>query len=428
MGMPPKETVGRRLRRFRQERGLTQEDVAGGRFSTAYISQIESDKRQPTKETLEHLASRLDVTTEELVTGRPGSLAPELSLLLEASRNHVYSGDASAAEIGFARVLKEAKRHDLPVLRAQAEEGLGLIERRAGRAKDAKAHYETALALRTDEPLPTHAESIVGLARCYRMLGETRYSAHILENYLNSLNGSGLTDPFALMLTHAALVTTYFSLGLFEQAASSGREAMRLEPAVQESHEVANMHINVAQVFARERRWDDAMRALERARETYAALEWHNEVARALNAEAIVLRERGDLRGARRVLEEALERLDKAPSRLEEARVLNELARVERLSGKSKRALSLLERSAPLLEESDILDRAFRERELALCAGTDFSVAEAHLRAAIELYGRAEHAQETAVTFRALGDLHRQRGDLESSVEAYMNALDSALS
>src|SRR2546425_9985918 len=61
--------LGERLRRLRVAAGLTQSDLAGGRFSKEYVSQIERGKTRPTPETLEWLAARLAVDPGYLARG-----------------------------------------------------------------------------------------------------------------------------------------------------------------------------------------------------------------------------------------------------------------------------------------------------------------------------------------------------------------------
>ena len=65
----PTKDVGERLRSLRVAAGLTQSDLAEGRFSKEYVSQIERGKTRPTAETLEWLAERLGVDPAYLGSG-----------------------------------------------------------------------------------------------------------------------------------------------------------------------------------------------------------------------------------------------------------------------------------------------------------------------------------------------------------------------
>src|SRR5918995_3194189 len=62
-------TIGERVRSLRRSAGLSQEQLAGGRFSKEYVSQIERGKARPTPETLEWIARRLDTDREFLEHG-----------------------------------------------------------------------------------------------------------------------------------------------------------------------------------------------------------------------------------------------------------------------------------------------------------------------------------------------------------------------
>src|SRR6516165_4643610 len=66
---PGSADLGERVRRLRIAAGLSQTQLAAGRFSKEYVSQIERGKTRPTTETLVWLAERLGADTEFLATG-----------------------------------------------------------------------------------------------------------------------------------------------------------------------------------------------------------------------------------------------------------------------------------------------------------------------------------------------------------------------
>src|SRR5438093_6327130 len=71
------ESIGQRLRRLRLERGLSQRELAGPGVSYAYISRIEGGQRRPSRRAIRELARRLDVSIEQLETGRRVSASEE---------------------------------------------------------------------------------------------------------------------------------------------------------------------------------------------------------------------------------------------------------------------------------------------------------------------------------------------------------------
>ena len=61
-------TLGEKLRRARQERGLTQSQVAGSKITRNMLSQIENDQAKPSVRTLEYLAAVLGVDIGRLLS------------------------------------------------------------------------------------------------------------------------------------------------------------------------------------------------------------------------------------------------------------------------------------------------------------------------------------------------------------------------
>src|SRR6266699_1340034 len=87
--------LGERVRSLRIAAGLTQTQLASGRFSKEYISQIERGKTRPTEETLHWLAERLGVDSGFLLGG-------------------ISTAERARLEVGLARAeaASEAHRED----------------------------------------------------------------------------------------------------------------------------------------------------------------------------------------------------------------------------------------------------------------------------------------------------------------------------
>jgi tetratricopeptide (TPR) repeat protein len=416
--------LGRRLKRLRLQRGLTQRALAEPHYTHAYVSTIEADRRQPSPAALAHFAAKLGVEVEELVTGRPPDLAPRLELELHDARVALSAGRCDEADETFKRIARDAKRFSLPRLQAKAQEGRALCAEREGRVERAIEHYEAAEAILFGAPSTSVADCVAGKARCFQMLGDVRYAIHLLEDFLGTLERDDLRDPDALMKAHAALVGAYFEVGLFKQAEASATRALSLAPRVENPARLAAMHMNVARVLLHKGQKADATESLKRAGDIYAQLDLRTEMGHAHLARGYVLSREGELDASREELDRAREIFRRSHAPVDEARALAELGRVERLQGGRAAALGLLEESAELAKERDAPELARAVRELGICLGPEEALeAEKQLRFAIEVFERCEQVREAAATYRALGDLFADLGDQSAACDAYRTGI-----
>jgi transcriptional regulator with XRE-family HTH domain len=93
------ETLGQRIRRVRQERGMSLAKVSGPDFSRAFLHQVEHGMSQPSTRVLRVIAGRLGTEVDYLLEGRlPGV---ERELALEKGRVLLARGDARRALVAL---------------------------------------------------------------------------------------------------------------------------------------------------------------------------------------------------------------------------------------------------------------------------------------------------------------------------------------
>lgn len=80
----PHRAVGERVRELRLRLGMTQAELAGDRYSAAYVSTIETGRRTPSKAVLEYLAPRLGVDVGDLASDHAAAWAVEMARDLRA--------------------------------------------------------------------------------------------------------------------------------------------------------------------------------------------------------------------------------------------------------------------------------------------------------------------------------------------------------
>ena len=73
-------TLGERIRRLRQERGLSLAKVARGDFSRAFLNQVEMGKAKPSPRLLGIIAARLGTSPEYLLEGSQPLLQQEIAV------------------------------------------------------------------------------------------------------------------------------------------------------------------------------------------------------------------------------------------------------------------------------------------------------------------------------------------------------------
>jgi len=114
---PLAESIGARIKQARVRAGLTQKQLAEGRFTAAYISALELGHAKPSMAALAFIAERLGIPAREFVGAdetQPARIAADLALA---------SGDAQKALDGYTTLLDGAtgRRRRAELLRASAE-------------------------------------------------------------------------------------------------------------------------------------------------------------------------------------------------------------------------------------------------------------------------------------------------------------------
>lgn len=180
---PRAVTLGERLRRLREERGLTQGDLARGICGRTYVSQIEQDKRFPTPRTLSGLARRLGVSLGSLAGLYLASPMAGLGQCLGLARELAREGDVAAAEQAFRRAVERFKRDTGQAAQsADLLETLAVIRARQGRREQAEALTERALKHRLRSPSRRFP-----LAGTYYRLGTLRLQRQDWEGAMDAL-------------------------------------------------------------------------------------------------------------------------------------------------------------------------------------------------------------------------------------------------
>jgi transcriptional regulator with XRE-family HTH domain len=141
------EAFGQRLRERRLAAGLTQMQLAGPRFSHAYVSVLEAGRREPSQEAIAYFANKLQVPVETLWGAKGADWALQLANDLR-SEGKVSDGRTLLIEtLTNLDRDRQVNRRALMILHHE----VGKLEQEQGQREAAASHYTAALELIEDD-------------------------------------------------------------------------------------------------------------------------------------------------------------------------------------------------------------------------------------------------------------------------------------
>jgi tetratricopeptide (TPR) repeat protein len=358
-----------RLRQRRVELGLTQSDLADGRLSKAYVSQVELGKTAPSEKTLAWLADRVGVDLDYLRSGI--STADRASVLDALARADELTDthDYDAALVALDGVAPQLRACDEPTLLAgfSAARAWPLIQ--LGRLDEA----EQALDRASND------------ARVVYLRGVAAYKHSEIDGAM-------------------ALLT----------------EAIRLAGAGEATERLcSDAHGWRSRCHRRNGDWAAAAEDAEIAVELATGAGDTRRAAYAYFQASLVHERLGELIQARNDAQRALQLYEQLDDSLNRGRTLNNLAAFEHMLGSSHRALELLDESLALaLENASLPDTGHvlcSLAEVQLAVG-EHALAEANARRALRMLdGREDYLHEIGIAQLTLADALLQRGQIEQA-------------
>jgi tetratricopeptide (TPR) repeat protein len=385
----PGVELGERVRRLRVAAGLSQTQLAAGRFSKEYVSQIERGKTRPTPDTLVWLAERLGADSEFLATG-------------------VSSVDRYRWEAALARgeALVEQHRYDEAVLELEAS------------LQAARELGVSSMSVRV----------LAGLAWARMELGELQTALNLLQEARALAEGTGVSDVeradvlFRLGVCRYKLSSISTSAALLDEALvlaeRSGLPCDRLR---------AEILLWRSRCYRRQRDYLASREHVERALELAEALQHPSTAANAYFQASLVAEREGHLGLARSYAERARACYEQISDRANVGRLLNNLGGLTYMLGKPEEAVGYLKDALRvLLDQGSDVEAAHVVCSLAeihLGMGR-FGDAEAEARKSLDLLGgRVDYLSEIGTAQLALGRSLMEQDRLEEAQD-FLRAAD----
>jgi tetratricopeptide (TPR) repeat protein len=343
-GLTQVETVGQRLRRLRQERGLSQRDLSAPGITYAYISRIEAEARRPSVKALRMLAQQLGVTAEYLETGSEigGAAARELRLADVELRLRLDS-DVDPDEL--QQILDDAVANADELAAARARTVLGLAA--ASRSDHAQTIEHLEQAIQSGVLTPSSRPDVyVTLGRAYAARGTPRRAVELFEGALAELqtsvpedqntrvrfssylsfaltdlgelqrakavvsealaDSSQAADPYTLVRLHWSLGRLSLEQAKPQAAIDSFRRAVALLEVTEDTLHLARAHLNCAHALVDSAEIDTARFHIERAEQLLGSRPSDDDLAVVRRMQATCAARAGEYEDAERYGNEAL--------------------------------------------------------------------------------------------------------------------------
>lgn len=267
---------GQRLRQLREERGLSQRDVAGDVVNPSYISLLESGARVPTLEVVVRLAQVLEVSLQDMVGsmvlpgGETGDRDGRLVLDILA-RSSLDFGDLADAQKRFESAYSSARADDQLV--ASLEYGIALQEilllraQREGRAEHLRELAE--LAARLDVPEVT-LKIEIDRAAATRDQGQLREALELAEHAAEHIGATALAGTSEHVRVLGVLISIRCETGDIADLPSLVDRMLDVAEKIDSAPVVGRAHWVACVAFARTGHAERAQRHVRYAKEMLA--------------------------------------------------------------------------------------------------------------------------------------------------------------
>jgi tetratricopeptide (TPR) repeat protein len=431
IGKQPGRSLGERLRALRIAAGLTQTDLAGGRFSKEYISQIERGKTRPTEATIEWLAERLEVDPTFLAIGVSTEERTKAETLLaraEAlSEAHQYAEAIDTFHV--ARPAVEGTGAAPLEVRLHAGNAWALQEH--GEAREAIAILQRARELAESSEFSDvdRADLLFRLAVCRYKLSSISTAIALFDEALELAERSGLPCDLLRADILGWRSRCHRRLRDYVAAHEDVERALELAQDLGDRRAIANTYFQASHIAQRQGHWVLSRNYALRAKELYQELNDEQNVGRLLLMLGGLTFLLGDENKAVEHLKASFARALEMDSSPDAAQALEGLAQVHLRRGEYEEAEELARKALALLEGREdflhevcpsqlVLGRALMERGQLDEAEECFRAADA----AAEQLASISHRTEAWV---ALGDLAARRGDDGEAARLYRNAAEA---
>ena len=417
--------IGQRIRRRREELGMTQQELAGAELTRGFISQLEKGIVMPSLKSLELIAARLYKPVSYFLEEAGDPAAPEEALqLLDLAWARLLRGQGDEARALVERALLACgKDPESPSLlgRLALVEGLLARAERGDLPAAAARFSEAAHHLRAADEGPAATLAALLWAEALLDSDEPARAAEVLEEVLRTYRHRGPADLLVELHARALLGLALQRSGRFDEAIPTLQQAQEMCRALGWWLRPDELLLALALAYRQSGRCDEAEALLSRAAGVASALDRprvEGDALRAL-AELAARRSAGD---AVSLLERASEAYRRAQASKAALRARVELADLLARAGEESRALAVARASLAEATGAERVRLLLVMGQLLAKGGREDEAVEA-LQEAVRLAEADGTPRSLAAACSQLGHLLRRLGQHEAAGEYLARAL-----
>lgn len=427
MPAPADEAIGKRLRRLRLARGLSQREMAEPGITFPYISRIEAGTRNPSVKALRQLARRLGVSAAYLESGVDVEPHEEREMRIAEAELRLRLGEgADEALASFEQLLAEARTTGDRAIETRARAGIGMAALQRGDHGGAIAALEEPIRAGALSPL-TDGELYAVLARAYTSAGRKHDAIELLEQAVLAAEEAG---DLIIYLRFASFLSYALSdAGEIDRAREAVEEAVERGRAVDDPYMRVRLYWSQARLAATAGASRQALRALRQAIALLELTEDTRQLGRAHLLAAEILNVDGRHEQAAPHLARAERLLAATPEAEDRYWLKVEQARQAAAAGEPDHALTLAAEALELIGDTDPAERgsAFAIIAAAHAARGDTTAALQSYAQAVTLLEQAHSWPEAVQTRKAWARQLEAAGRATEAADVLEQAAEASL-
>ncbi|PWK11583.1 helix-turn-helix domain-containing protein [Tumebacillus permanentifrigoris] len=406
-------SLGQKIRQRRLAKKMTQGQLAEGLVSASAISQIESDKINPSYKLLCQIAERLDVQLDYFLDTRERESYLEQTTSHKLAKTFLLANEPQNA-VPILEMLLQSQEDNLEV-----KMDLATCYTKLNRSQEAIEMLESVMhqSLREDDKL-SYVSSMSKLGHVFFQHNNMALALHYWHKAHEVIQELEDVDPFLHAEVATNLAMVYNHMGNFDRSLELFAESQKLVEGSSNLHHLATNYLGLGRSYYGKREFRLAEDYCQQAITIFKNL---NQVRRSIQIKenfAILRSETGDHEGALHTLQECLQEYTEhgfesytSNSHAEIAKLLIHLQDFQ----KAKQHITLAFQNCE--PDSVYHAQCYYVRSLFNSAHDDIQSAIPDAQKAIEMFFHVEALQEYNKASLHLSDLYKRMDDYKSSTE-----------